>query len=90
MSDKISESWVQPYTQEVGDRFHIGFDLKKCWTVSLDEKAKYNIDAQLSWLATVFAERFLKFALAKPEDREQVIEQNRVEDNGTEQVSKPE
>ena len=79
------KSWVQPYTQEVGDNFRLGFDLKKCWSVSLDEKATYNVDAQMSWLATVLANKFLQFALANPEDREQVTEYDRAEDNGTEQ-----
>ena len=87
MSDDNNTSWVQPYIQEVGDQFRLGFDLKKCWSVSLDEKATYNVDAQMSWLATVLANKFLQFALANSEDREQPIEHDRVDEDGNEQIS---
>ena len=86
MTEEMNESWVQPYTNEIDGQFQLGFDLAKCWTVDIKKKGKFDVEAQMSWLATVFAERFLKFALAKPEDREQIIEHQKA-DSGTEQVS---
>ena len=66
--------WIQSYALEMGDKLKIGFELLKCREIELAERDKFDIDAHLAWLATVFANKFLDYALTNPKDRPKMIE----------------
>ena len=79
-----------PYINRKEDKVHLGFDLIKDWQVNADKVDQIDFEKQFSWLAAVFAQSFLDWALDSPESRIQPEDRRQKEDNdGSKSDPKP-
>ena len=87
MTDKQKVQWLQPYTKKLADgSLRLGIDITAHYTVKAENIEGYQADNQLTWLAVMYANQLIDYALSDVKTRQKTVHTT----DGNEQISKPE